>query len=136
MVERPVEHPPAPDPVAQDAHLRLLSLIEQHPDYSQRRLAEALGVSLGKAHYLLKALFDKGLVKADKFTRSPEKLRYVYALTPAGVKHRLQLTRRFLQVKEREYLSLKSEIEQLRAVLDADKARPGARAPEAGDAAP
>ncbi len=106
----------------QDAHLRLLSLIEQHPEYSQRRLAEAMGVSLGKAHYLLKALFDKGLVKAGKFTRNPVQLHYVYALTPAGVKHRLQLTRRFLQRKEQEFVSLKSEIEHLRAALGSDSA--------------
>lgn len=112
---------------AQDAHLRLLSLIAQHPEYSQRRLADAMGVSLGKAHYLLMALFEKGLVKAGKFTRSPTKL--MYALTPEGVKHRVQLTRRFLHLKEQEFVSLKSEIEQLRAALETDagasQTRPG-----------
>ncbi|HEX7639375.1 MAG TPA: MarR family EPS-associated transcriptional regulator [Burkholderiaceae bacterium] len=107
----------SPDPDVQAAHLRLLSLIEQHPDYSQRRLAEAMGVSLGKTHYLLKALFEKGLVKAGRFTRQPAQMKYVYVLTPAGVKHRLQLTRRFLQRKEQEYLVLKSEIERLKAEL-------------------
>ena len=111
-----------PEPAAQDAHLRLLSLIEQHPEYSQRRIAEAMGVSLGKAHYLLMALFEKGLVKAGKFSRNPAQIHYVYALTPAGIKHRLQLARRFLSLKEQEYVSLKSEIEQLRAVLEAGDA--------------
>lgn len=110
---------------AQDAHLRLLSLIEQHPEYSQRRLAEALGVSLGKAHYLLMALFEKGLVKAGKLKDSPSKL--VYALTPGGVTHRVQLTRSFLQIKEREFMSLKTEIEQLRAALDADATERGSQ---------
>ena len=119
------EHFPSPSPSGseapgQDVHLRLLSLIEEHPEFSQRRLAEAMGVSLGKAHYLLKALFDKGLVKAGRFSRSPSKLKFVYALTPAGVKHRLQLTRRFLHLKEQEYVSLKAEIEQLRARLDVE----------------
>jgi len=113
-----IEHVPSSGAPAQDAHLRLLSLIEQHPDYSQRRLAEAMGVSLGKAHYLLRALFEKGLVKAGKFTRTPSKL--MYALTPAGVKHRVQLTRQFLQLKEQEFMSLKVEIEQLRAALATD----------------
>ncbi len=119
-----IEHlpPDLTEPATQDAHLRLLSLIEQHPEYSQRRLAEAMGVSLGKAHYLLKALFEKGLVKAGKFTRNAARLHYVYALTPAGVRHRLQLTRRFLQIKEQEFVSLKSEIEQLRAALEAEGA--------------
>jgi len=109
-----VEHLPA----AQDAHLRLLSLIEQHPDYSQRRLAQAMGVSLGKTHYLLAALFEKGLIKAGKFTRSPAKL--MYALTPEGMRHRVQLTRRFLPVEEQEFVTLKHEIENLRATLEAD----------------
>jgi EPS-associated MarR family transcriptional regulator len=112
-----VEHSSA-DQAGQDAHLRLLSLIEQHPDYSQRRLAEAMGVSLGKTHYLLMALFEKGLIKAGRLTRSPSKL--MYALTPAGVKHRVLLTRRFLQLKEQEFVSLKHEIEHLRATLEAD----------------
>ena len=127
MVERSTPEQAAPEPATQDAHLRLLSLIEQHPEYSQRRLAEAMGVSLGKAHYLLMALFEKGLVKAGKFTRNPAKLQYVYALTPAGVTHRVQLARRFLRLKEQEFVSLRSEIEQLRAVLEseADNSRPG-----------
>jgi MarR family transcriptional regulator, temperature-dependent positive regulator of motility len=118
-----IEHTARAEPAAQDAHLRLLLLIEQHPEYSQRRLAEAMGVSLGKTHYLLKALFEKGLVKAGRFKRSQSKLDYVYALTPAGVKHRFQLARRFLQLKEQEFLSLKAEIEQLRASLDDDPDR-------------
>jgi len=113
-----VEHDSSAGVSAQDAHLRLLSLIDEHPDYSQRRLAEAMGVSLGKAHYLLKALFEKGLIKAGKFTRSPSKL--MYALTPDGVRHRVLLTRRFLQMKEQEFVSLKAEIEQLRATLATD----------------
>ena len=108
-----------PDPVAQDAHLRLMSLIEKNPDYSQRRLAEAMGVSLGKTHYLLRALFEKGLIKAGKLTRSPSKL--MYALTPDGVRHRVQLTRRFLQRKEQEFVSLKAEIERLREQLAAER---------------
>ena len=60
---------------------------------------------------------------ADRFTRSPSKLNYVYVLTPAGVAHRLQLTRRFLLCKEQEFVSLKSEIERLRAALDASPVR-------------
>ena len=115
-----VEQVRSSEPAAQDAHLRLLDLIEEHPEYSQRRLAEAMGVSLGKTHYLLKALFDKGLVIAGRFSRSPAKLKYVYVLTPAGVSHRLQLTRRFLQRKEQEFVYLKSEIDRLRAALGAD----------------
>ncbi len=98
-------------------HLHLLNLIEQHPEYSQRRLAQALGISLGKTHYLLRALFDKGLVKAGKFKASSDKLNYLYRVTPTGVRHRLQLTQRFLSEKEREFELLRTEIETLRATL-------------------
>jgi len=97
------------------AHLELLRLLEKHPEYSQRQLALALGVSLGKTHYLLKALLEKGWVKAQNFQRSDSKLGYLYVLTPQGVRQRMQLAKSFLARKEREYEMLKSEILSLRA---------------------
>jgi EPS-associated MarR family transcriptional regulator len=99
--------------------LELLRLLERHPEYSQRQMSSALGVSLGKAHYLLKALLDKGWVKARNFKRSAHKARYIYVLTPTGVRHRLQLTRSFLARKEREYDLLQAQIAALRAELGA-----------------
>ena len=96
------------------AHLELLRLLEQHPDYSQRQLAVELGVSLGKTHYLLKALLGKGWVKAQNFQRSDRKLGYLYVLTPTGIRQRLHLTQAFLARKEREYVALRSQISALR----------------------
>ena len=96
------------------AQLKLLRLLEEHPEYSQRQLAIALGVSLGKTHYLLKALLEKGLVKAQKFGRSERKLSYLYVLTPSGVQHRVQLTKAFLERKELDYRLLRTEIAALR----------------------
>ncbi|MCD2341574.1 MarR family EPS-associated transcriptional regulator [Ideonella azotifigens] len=119
---------PSDEPETQGAHLELLSLIEQHPEYSQRRLAQAMGISLGKAHYLLKALFDKGLVKAGNFRRSDSKLSYLYALTPAGVRHRMQLTQSFLRRKEQEFELLRAEIDRLRTALGQQAA--GSRSPD------
>lgn len=101
------------------AHLELLRLLEQHPEYSQRQLAVALGVSLGKTHYLLKALLGKGWVKAQNFRRSDQKLGYLYVLTPHGVLQRLQLTQSFLARKESEYDMLKTQIVSLRKELAA-----------------
>jgi len=101
------------------AHLELLRLLEQHPEYSQRQLAVALGVSLGKTHYLLKALLGKGWVKAQNFQRSDRKLGYLYVLTPHGVRQLLQLTQSFLARKEREYEMLKDQIVLLREELAA-----------------
>jgi EPS-associated MarR family transcriptional regulator len=116
MNAEPVLHESDLSPVA---HLELLRLLEQHPEYSQRQLAVALGVSLGKTHYLLKALLGKGWVKAQNFQRSDRKLGYLYVLTPHGVRQRLQLTQSFLVRKEREYEMLKSQIVLLREELAA-----------------
>jgi EPS-associated MarR family transcriptional regulator len=117
-VQRMNANPSTPDATPVDAlssgHLELLRLLEQHPDYSQRQLSTALGISLGKTHYLLKALLTKGWVKAKNFQRSDKKLRYLYVLTPTGVRHRVELTQSFLARKEQEYESLKAEILQLR----------------------
>ncbi len=99
------------------AQLELLRLLERHPDYSQRQLAGALGVSLGKTHYLLKALLGKGWVKAQNFRRNDNKLGYLYVLTPQGVRHRLQLTQVFLARKEQDYQMLKKQIAMLREEL-------------------
>ena len=106
------------------AHLELLRLLEQHPEYSQRQLAAALGVSLGKTHYLLKALLGKGYVKAQNFQRSDRKLGYLYVLTPQGVRERMQLTQSFLVRKEREYEMLKYQIVTLREELAAQAKAP------------
>lgn len=116
----PIDDQPAPDnasPSDSASQLELLRLLEQHPDYSQRQMALALGVSVGKTHYVLNALLEKGLVKAQKFQRSPNKLGYLYCLTPHGIAHRLQLTQIFLTRKEKEYVALKTEIASLRSEL-------------------
>ena len=113
----------SPSPTDADAsppaHLELLRLLEQHPEYSQRQLSVALGVSLGKTHYLLKALLGKGWVKVQNFRRSDRKLGYLYVLTPQGVRQRLQLTQSFVERKEREYEMLKTQIVSLREELAA-----------------
>ena len=100
------------------AHYQVLRLIEEQPEISQRELARTLGVSLGKTHYLLKALLDKGLVKADNFRRSDNKLAYAYLLTPSGIAAKLELTRAFLRLKEDEYQAAREEIARLRQELD------------------
>ena len=115
---------PAPERNASFAdgpELELLRLLERHPEYSQRQMSAAMGISLGKAHYLLRALLDKGWVKAMNFKRSTHKSRYLYVLTPTGVKHRLQLTHAFLARKEREYDQLHAQIASLRAELAAPR---------------
>lgn len=101
-----------------EIHYRIFKLIEAQPDISQRQLAKALGVSLGKTNYCLRALIDKGQVKARNFRRNQSKKTYVYLLTPKGIEEKAQLTAHFLRRKMAEYEHLKYEIEQLKHEVD------------------
>ena len=98
----------------QDTHLKVLRLLQANPRMNQRELAVALGVSLGKTNFCLKALLDKGLLKVQNFHSSKRKLAYAYLLTPAGVAEKTALAGRFLARKMQEYELLKAEIEALR----------------------
>lgn len=97
-----------------ETHLRLLRAIEANPRATQRELAEVLGVSLGKTHYCLRALADKGWVKVRNFRANPNKRGYVHVLTRRGLEAKAQLTVSFLRRKVAEYQSLQREIELLR----------------------
>jgi EPS-associated MarR family transcriptional regulator len=99
--------------VDQELEYRALKLLEQQPDLTQRQLAEELGVSLGKTHYLVKSLIDVGWVKLDNFQRSGNKWGYAYLLTPMGIVEKASITARFLVRKQREYTRLQQEIAQL-----------------------
>ena len=100
--------------VYQEAHFRVLRLLEGNPQMNQRDLAAAAGVSLGKTNYCINALLDKGLIKVENFKSSKRKLAYAYLLTPAGIAQKAVLTQRFLTRKMEEYDALKAEIEQLK----------------------
>ena len=100
--------------VYQEAHFRVLRLLEGNPQMNQRDLAAAAGVSLGKTNYCINALLDKGLIKVQNFRSSKRKLAYAYLLTPAGIVEKAALTQRFLKRKMEEYDALKAEIDQLK----------------------
>ena len=97
----------------QELQYRALKILEQQPDLTQRQLAEELGVSLGKTHYLVKSLIDVGWVKLDNFQRSDNKWGYAYLLTPMGIVEKAAITARFLVRKQREYTQLQQEITEL-----------------------
>ncbi|MCE9659467.1 MAG: MarR family EPS-associated transcriptional regulator [Burkholderiales bacterium] len=94
--------------------LEALRRLQEQPHLTQRELSRALGLSLGKTHYLLHALLDKGLVKAQNFKRNDKKLSYAYLLTPKGLREKLSLTRSFLARKEAEFDLLQATIARLR----------------------
>lgn len=97
----------------QEIHLKVLRHIEGHPDVTQRELAQHLGVSLGKVNYCLKALIDRGWIKANNFKNSKNKAAYAYLLTPRGIEQKTQITINFLKHKMHEYEQLKQEIAEL-----------------------
>ena len=82
------------------------------PELTQHRLAQELGVSLGKAHHCIKVRIDKDLIKMGNFSHSQKKLEYVYLLTPSGMKSKAKLTAHFLARKSVECSMLKRELEK------------------------
>ena len=91
-------------------HFNVLRKIKSKPQSSQRELADELGFSLGKLNYCLKALKYKGFVKIKNFKKNPNKLNYIYVLTPKGISEKAKLTLNFMKLKMKEYDELKKEI--------------------------
>ena len=91
-------------------YLNLLRKIKDKPNSSQRKLAEELGFSLGKLNYCLNALKMKGLIKIKNFKNNPNKMNYIYVLTPKGISKKAKLTLNFMKRKIREYEELKQEL--------------------------
>ena len=94
--------------------LRALRALKRDPELSQRALARELNLALSKTHYLVAALVDAGMVRAQAFKNSRDKRAYVYALTPKGMREKARLTKAFLARKEAEYEALRQELETLR----------------------
>ena len=100
----------------EQARFRILRLLEQSPELTQRQLADELGISLGKVNYLLNALVEKGQIKIAAFRRSGDKLnKIVYHITPKGLQFRMAQTRAYLERKTAEYQTLQAELAELRA---------------------
>lgn len=98
-----------------DVHFRVLHLLQEEPNLTQRELAEKLGISLGGVNYCLKSLIDIGHIKAGNFKNNPDKSVYLYLLTPKGVSEKASLTAGFLKRKMAEYRALKQEIESVQS---------------------
>lgn len=97
----------------EEIEYKLLKTLEIQPDLSQRELAGQMDLSLGKMNYCIQALIKKGLIKANNFRNSNNKIAYIYQLTPSGIERKARLTIRFLQRKMAEYDLLKNEIADL-----------------------
>ncbi len=106
--------------IQEEARFRILRLLHENPELTQRELGEQVGISLGAVNYCLRALIERGLVKAGNFSRNPNKLGYAYVLTPAGIAERAMLTGRFLGMRIKEYEALKLEIDSLSRELNGE----------------
>jgi EPS-associated MarR family transcriptional regulator len=103
----------------EDTYFRVMRILYEKPQITQRELAEQLGVSVSGLNYCLKALIQKGWVKMQNFSQNPNKSGYVYLLTPAGMAQKASLTGTFLKRKMQEYESLRAEIEALQSEIKA-----------------
>jgi EPS-associated MarR family transcriptional regulator len=121
----------------EDTYFRVLRMLQDNPDLTQREIAQQLGVSTSGLNYCLNALIDKGWVKVQNFSQSKNKFGYIYVLTPQGILEKVALTSRFLQRKQAEYEALRTEIDSLTAELSApDASHPGHPGPQAQPANP
>ena len=109
--------------LSDELRYKILPLLQQQPQLSQRALARELGLSLGKVNYCVQALIEKGLLKARNFRNSQNKTAYMYYLTPKGAKEKARVTLRFFRKKISEFEQLKAEIEVLRRDADRERAR-------------
>ena len=110
-----------------ELRLRVLRALETNPELSQRQLAAELGVSLGGVNYALKALVERGFVKADNFRKSGNKVAYLYVLTPQGVAEKASLATAFLGRKLKEYEVLRQEIEALKGEVGSAESAKGSK---------
>ena len=107
--------------IQEDTHFRIMCILQNNPDLTQRELADQLGMSVGGLNFCLNALIEKGFVKMDNFQKSKNKFKYVYLLTPQGSAEKVALTSRFLKRKMEEFDALKVEIEALKVEVSEDE---------------
>jgi EPS-associated MarR family transcriptional regulator len=100
--------------IKEDKDFKILKILGDKPEITQREISIKLGMSLGGVNYCLKALIDKGIIKANNFSNNSNKLRYGYILTPKGILEKGRLTGRFLERKMKEYESLRLEIDEIK----------------------
>ncbi len=102
----------------EDTYFRVLRILQDSPDMTQREIAEKLGISTSGLNYCLKALINKGWVKVQNFSESKNKFGYIYVLTPKGIAEKALLAGRFLRRKMTEYEFLRTEIDAIKAEMD------------------
>jgi len=101
--------------------LNILRHLESEQKVSQRELSNSLNISLGKVNFIIRALIEKGIVKAQNFKNNKNKRAYAYYITKEGIQEKSKLTLKFFQRKMREYDNLKKELRDLEAEIKKNK---------------
>ena len=91
--------------------LDVLQLIHEDPKISQRKIANKLGLSLGKVNYCIKSLSKVGFIKLKNFSGSNNKKLYMYLLTPKAIIEKTRITKKFIEAKKEEFDKLHSYLE-------------------------
>ena len=107
--------------IEQEIRYRLLKILSQESNLTQREMAKRMGISLGKVNFCLSELAKKGLIKVNRFKSAKNKIPYTYILTPRGIEERASLTVSFLRIKIREYEEIKRQIRELTAEIEEEK---------------
>ena len=79
-----------------ESHFKTLKALANNSELSQRDLSEMLGLSLGRINYIINSLIKSGHITAKRFLNSKRKIAYMYILTPKGVRHKIEQTRKDL----------------------------------------
>jgi EPS-associated MarR family transcriptional regulator len=90
----------------------ILRKVAKNPSSSQRELSSNLDISLGKINFVLNELKKKGFIKIQNFKDNPKKTKYLYMLTPAGIREKTKITLNFMKRKMKEYDELKKELKK------------------------
>nr|WP_207148838.1 MarR family EPS-associated transcriptional regulator [Lamprobacter modestohalophilus] len=107
-------------PVNEDLTFLVLRQLQANPKQTQLQLSQAIGISVGRTNYVVRALIERGLLKAEHFRNSKNKSAYAYLLTPEGIDTKARITARFIQRKRAEYDALRAELDQLTAEAEAE----------------
>ena len=89
-----------------------LRKIHSDQNTNQRKMANDLGLSLGKLNFCLNELRKKGYVKYKNFKKNENKINYIYILTPAGISKKTKLLINFMKRKMNEYDELKKDFDK------------------------
>ncbi|MBK1621812.1 MarR family EPS-associated transcriptional regulator [Lamprobacter modestohalophilus] len=104
----------------EDLTFLVLRQLQANPKQTQLQLSQAIGISVGRTNYVVRALIERGLLKAEHFRNSKNKSAYAYLLTPEGIDTKARITARFIQRKRAEYDALRAELDQLTAEAEAE----------------